>query len=105
MIKKLVILTGLFFSINSAVNAYSFVPPMSFFVNREVATARVFNTTHFPIICSGQAYGQTHSGVVLNTWINNMVIYPGQWADAVVFSNYYDPFFTAWANIGCVRAF
>ncbi len=82
-----------------------FVPSMSFFVNRDIATTRVFNTAMFPIVCSGTAFGRTTSGVVLNSWINNLVIYPGQWADATVFSNYYDPFMQAWANITCSRAF
>jgi len=105
MFKKTLIALGLFSSLSLSTFAYTFVPPMNFFVNREVATTRVFNTTGFPIVCSGQAFGATFGGVVLNAWLNNVVIYPGQWADATVYSNYYDPFARAWANISCVRAY
>lgn len=105
MLKKLIVSSALFLGISLNVSAYNFIPAMNFFVNRDIATSRVFNTAAFPIVCSGQAFGQTYSGVVLNMWINNMVIYPGQWADATVFSNYYDPFTRAWAHVSCVRAF
>lgn len=105
MFRKFLATCALFSSLSFSVQAYTFVPPMNFFVNRDVATTRVFNSTAFPIVCSGQAFGQTYRGVVLNTWLSNVVIYPGQWADATVFSNYYDPFARAWAQIGCARAF
>lgn len=105
MFRKFFISSALFAGLSLSAQAYTFVPPMNFFVNRDVATTRVFNSTAFPIVCSGQAFGQTYGGVVLNAWLNNVVIYPGQWADATVFSNYYDPFARAWANIGCMRAF
>ncbi len=102
--KKLLLATGLFVMFSTSVMANFFVPPMNFFVNRDVATARVFNTTPFPMTCSGNAFGRTWSGVVLNTWVNQLTVYPGQWVDVTVFSNYYDPFATAWANIQCYRS-
>ena len=82
-------------------SAFAFVPQMEYFVNREVAVARVWNTTFRPIVCSGQAFGRTYQGVVLNAWINNVVIYPGVSADAYVHSNFYDPMVQAWAQVDC----
>lgn len=82
-------------------SAFAFIPQMSFFVNREVATARVWNTTGRPFICSGVAYGQTYNGVVLNSWFNQLYVAPGMHADAFVYSNFYDPFINAWAQVDC----
>jgi hypothetical protein len=81
--------------------AFAFYPQMSFFVNPEVATARVFNSSNQPIICSGYAYGQTYRGMVLNAWFNSMYIMPGSFADSYVYTNYYDPFARAWAQVDC----
>lgn len=81
--------------------AFAFCPQMSFFVNRQVATARVMNASYRPMVCSGYAFGQTYSGLVLNSWFNNMYIAPGMYADAYVYSNYYDPFARAWAQVDC----
>lgn len=81
--------------------AIAFVPQMSFYVSREVATARIWNTTAQPMICYGQAFGQTWQGVVLNSWVNGVVVYPNVSVDVYVHSNFYDPFVTVWANIDC----
>ena len=97
--KKLIITCALFVVTMS--QAFAFFPQMNFFVNREVATARVWNTSYRPMICSGYAFGQTFSGVVLNSWFNGVYIMPGMHADAYVYSNYYDPFARAWAQVDC----
>ncbi|MBC7427642.1 MAG: hypothetical protein H7336_03460 [Bacteriovorax sp.] len=81
--------------------AAAFVPQMQFFVNREVAIARVFNTTFQPVACSGVAFGRTFQGVVLNAYANHVVIYPGASVDVYVNSNFYDPMVQAWAQIDC----
>jgi len=97
--KKLIIATALFVVTMS--QAFAFYPRLSFFVNREVATSRVWNTGHRPMICSGYAFGQTFNGVVLNSWFNSLYIMPGMHADAYVYSNFYDPFVRAWAQVDC----
>ncbi len=80
--------------------ASAFVPQMQFFVNREVAVVRVFNTSFRPIACSGVAFGRTFNGVVLNAYAN-VVVYPGASVDVYVHSNFYDPMAQAWAQINC----
>lgn len=81
--------------------AFAFIPQMSFFVNREVATARIWNTTARSFVCSGVAYGQTYYGVQLNSWFSNLYVAPGMSADAYVYSNFYDPFVNSWAQVDC----
>lgn len=97
--KKMLLSLGAFVALTST--AFAFIPSMNFFVNNEVATARVWNTAHAPIVCYGQAFGQTYSGVVLSSSINGLVVYPNRIVDIYVHSNFYDPFIQAWANIDC----
>ena len=84
-----------------SVSAQAFVPQMSFYVNREVAVARVYNSTFRPIACSGQAFGATYNGVVLNTFVNSLIIYPNTFVEVYVHSNFYDPMVNSWAQIEC----
>lgn len=84
-----------------SVSAEAFIPQMSFYVNREVAVARVYNSTFYPIACNGQAFGATYNGVVLNTWVNSLVIMPNTFVEVYVHSNYYDPMARSWAHIEC----
>ncbi|MBC7713977.1 MAG: hypothetical protein H7177_11605 [Rhizobacter sp.] len=81
--------------------ASAFVPQMQFFVNNQVAVARVFNTNFQPVACSGYAFGRTFQGVVLNAYANNVIIAPGAFVDVYVHSNFYDPMAQAWAQIEC----
>lgn len=97
--KKLVLSAVIFLTLST--NVFAFVPHMSFFVNREVATARVWNNSGRPFVCSGVAFGQTYNGLRLNTWFNNLYVAPGMSADAYVYSNFYDPFVNAWAQVDC----
>jgi hypothetical protein len=97
--KKLILSAVLFLGLSSSV--FAFIPQMSYFVNGEVATTRVFNTTNRPFICSGTAFGQTNSGMVLSAWFNQIYVAPGMFANAYVYTNYYDPFFRAWAQVDC----
>lgn len=82
-------------------SALAFTPRMDFFVNREVAVARIWNTTYRPVLCSGQAFGQTWRNLTLNAFINGALIYPNQSMDVYVYSNYYDPMVRAWAQVDC----
>lgn len=97
--KKLMFITVIFTALSSS--AFAFIPQMSFFVNREVAVSRVWNTTNRPFVCSGVAYGQTYNGVMLNSWFNNLYVAPGAFAEAYVYSNFYDPFTRSWAEVDC----
>jgi hypothetical protein len=97
--KKLLLAAAIVMTLTS--NAFAFIPQMSYFVNREVAVSRVWNNTYNRIVCSGFAYGRTFQGVVLNSFVNNMVIFPGQSVDVYVHSNFYDPMIVAWADINC----
>jgi len=96
--KKFILSTLAALTISSS--AFAFVPSMEFFVNREVAVARVWNTTYRPIACSGYAFGRTYQGVVLNSWAN-VTVYPGAYVDVFVYSNFYDPMVQSWAQIDC----
>ena len=82
-------------------NAFAFFPQMNSFVNNEVAVSRVWNTSFRNIVCSGQAFGRTWQGVVLNSYVNSLVVYPGQYVDIYVHSNIYDPMVQAWAQVDC----
>lgn len=98
--KKLMLSVVIVFTL-AASTAHAFIPQMSYFVNREVAVTKVWNTTYRNITCYGQAYGRTWQGVVLNSYVNGIVIFPGQAVDVYVYSNYYDPMVQAWAQIDC----
>lgn len=97
--KKLILAGAVFLTLSSS--AFAFIPQIHFYVNREVAVSRVWNTTNLPMVCNGYAYGQTYRGVVLNSWVNNLVINPGVYAEVYVHSNFYDPMAQAWAQIDC----
>jgi hypothetical protein len=98
--KKLMLSVAVVFTLATS-TAHAFIPQMSYFVNREVAVTRVWNNTYRNITCFGQAYGRTWQGVVLNSYVNGLVIFPGQSVDVYVHSNFYDPMVQAWAQINC----
>jgi hypothetical protein len=64
-------------------------------------TAEVFNPYYEPIICNGQVFGQTASGVVLNSFFNEQFMPAGSYRFAVVRANPLNPFVGGWANIHC----
>jgi hypothetical protein len=99
IMKKILLSVALFLSVSTSV--FAFYPQMSFFVNGDVATARVWNNTGRPFVCSGTAFGQTYNGVVLNAWFNQVYVTPGVYADAYVYSNVYDQFMNVWAQVDC----
>ena len=98
--KKLFLAATMFLAMTST-SVFAFVPQMSYFVNQTVATARVWNYTSQPVVCSGTAFGRTYQGVVLDSWFNQVYIAPGVYADAFVYSNVYDPFVNVWAQVDC----
>ena len=97
--KKMLLACAVFLTLIS--EAFAFVPQMEFYVNREVAVTRVWNTTFRPIVCSGQAFGRTYQGVVLSSWAQNIVVYPNRFVEVYVHSNFYDPMVQAWAQMYC----
>lgn len=105
--KNVILLLGILFLgaanafANEIENINGFIPRMEYFVGRELATVRVWNDTFRPIVCSGTAFGQTRSGMVVNAWMANMVIYPGMFVNLYVYSNFYDPFVRAHAQVRC----
>jgi len=98
-LKKLLLCASIFLGLTSSV--FAFAPQMGFYVNRDVAISRVFNYTRRPLVCSGNAFGRTYSGYVLNSWFNQLHVAPGMFADAYVYTNVYDPFMSAWAQVDC----
>jgi hypothetical protein len=98
---KKIILSMTFILLTNATSAFAFVPQMSFNVNGYVAVARVWNTSFRPIVCNGVAYGSTMQGVVLNSWVNSLIISPNTFVEVYVYSNVYDPMTNSWAEIDC----
>ena len=96
---KLLLSSAIFLALSS--NVFAFTPQMKFFVNREVATVQIMNNTNRVLVCSGVAYGTTMNRITLNAWFNNVQVTPGAFANAYVYSNYYDPFINVWANVNC----
>ena len=70
-------------------------------VQRTRMTATMVNRMNRPIVCRGKVFGRTASGVVLNSWVNNIVIWPGNFHHSYVHSNYADPIVNGWANVRC----
>jgi|GEM_PF-907249 hypothetical protein len=70
------------------------------FTNFQVS-ATVINRFYRPIICSGYAYGQTFYGNVFNSYMNNVVVYPGNYAQVYVYNYNSNRFVNAWSNIRC----
>lgn len=97
--KKLILAAVAAMTISGSASA--FIPFTQTFVNREVAVVRVINNSWRPMVCSGYAFGRTWNGVVLNSWMNQAVIYPNTFVDVFVHSNFYDPMVQAWAQVDC----
>jgi hypothetical protein len=65
------------------------------------ASAQVFNNFNRPIVCRGYIVAQTMYGNRLESWLNNSIIFPGQYQGIFVYSNMNDPITGAWANAEC----
>ena len=96
------IVTALFFiiAINQSAfagwrhNAFMLVTP-------NVVTANVHNGFARPMVCSGYTYGRSYYGNTFNTWMNSIIVWPGQTIKSWVYSTYNDRFVRGWANIWC----
>lgn len=103
--KRLFAVLALVFATLSAAHAY--YPPryapvqahVSF--NQYQVSATVINNQYRPIICSGYAYGRTFYGNVFNSYMNNVVVYPGNHAQVFVYNYNSNGFVNAWSDIRC----
>jgi hypothetical protein len=62
---------------------------------------QVVNPFYQPIICSGQVFGQTINGALLNAFFIEQILTVGSSKYAVVQTNAFMPFVGGWANINC----
>lgn len=84
-----------------AAHANQFRANARVYMDRTQGVVEVFNHLPVPIVCSGRVDGQTMSGQVLYSFINNAVIYPGNFANAYVYTSNYDPFRRVMPRITC----
>jgi hypothetical protein len=64
-------------------------------------SVQVYNPYYEPIVCSGQVFGQTMYGPVLNVFFLEQLMLAGQSSYATVVTNPFNPFVNGWANINC----
>lgn len=70
-------------------------------VRSDRITATIVNQWNRPIVCSGKVFGRTGSGVVLDSWLNSVVIWPGNYYHGYVYTHSRDRFVNGWANVQC----
>ena len=70
--------------------------------NRTTVSAVIFNNYNRPIMCRGIATGVTYQGTYLESYFNNVVIYPGANAYAYVYTNVNAPFVNADSSAQCI---
>ena len=72
-------------------------------VNNSSVRAKVSNVWGNAIVCRGYAYAESYYGYYANSYMNNVVIYPGRYAYVYVNANNpnQDPIVRGWANIEC----
>ncbi|MFZ4713851.1 MAG: hypothetical protein ACOYL6_09080 [Bacteriovoracaceae bacterium] len=78
------------FQINARVNA-----------NPYQLTAYVDNTFNAPIVCRGNVAGITYYGQSVYAYFNNVVIFPGMFANAYAYTNQTNPFVSVQSNVAC----
>ncbi len=81
--------------------AYWFPATVQVSVLPGLVTAQVVNPYYQPIICAGQAFGQTSYGQVFNAYFTEQFMPAGSYRYAYVQTNVYAPFITGWSNIVC----
>ncbi len=82
--------------------SFAFMPPASCFINGVTATCSVYNAWGTPIVCSGNAIAITYRGWQAFVYMNNQIIYPGEYRYLYLnANNYYDPFARAWTQLNC----
>ena len=99
MKKLLFVVFAFMFSLNTY--AYGFRANANVFVINTQAEISVYNSFYRTIVCSGDVRGLTISGQYVNAYMNNVVIHPGMYGYAYAYTNNYNPFVSASANIYC----
>lgn len=104
MIKTLMIF---FFSFlfNHGIQAFQFRANAQVFLNRTYGEVRVVNNLPTPIICNGSAVGLTTTGRQVFSYMNQVRIFPGQFAYLNVYTNNYEPFVQVVPRIFCQQSF
>lgn len=69
-------------------------------IHPTIITATVHNFWGRPVVCSGKVEGITFNGIPVTSWFNN-IIPAGQFRNAYVYTNSYNPFINATSNIFC----
>ncbi|MBT3236374.1 MAG: hypothetical protein HN353_10525 [Bdellovibrionales bacterium] len=98
---RLLLAILLFTSFLSLPQAHAWRAHTTTFVNDSVATAAVYNHWGRVVSCSGSAFGVTIDGKTFSAWASRMIILPGTHAYVQVYSPYYRPFLSAYAQIDC----
>ena len=70
--------------------------------NSTTVSAVIFNNFDRPVMCRGVARGITFQGMHLESYFNNVVVYPGANAYAYVYTNMSAPFVNAASNAQCI---
>lgn len=65
------------------------------------AQALVVNDRGYPLVCQGSARGRTASGEFLYSYMNQVVLYPGQHAYVYIYTNRFNPFVNVQSDIHC----
>lgn len=89
------------FILTSPAFAQWFPAPTNVFVLPGQVRAEVFNPYFSPIICNGQAFGQTNFGQIFNSYFFEQFLFPGDFRFVFVQTTPFAPFVRGWANINC----
>lgn len=98
---KKIFLTLALLSLSSVSFAQWFPVQAQIRVTQINATAVVQNNYGYPVICYGQVQGQTSSGVIAYGYLNQVRLFPGQYAYINAYTNVYNPFVNAYAQAYC----
>ena len=97
--KKFLCVLFLIFAFQNIARAFSV--SANVWWNRGMVTAQVQNSFQRPIICTGRVQGVTYSGGYLYSFMNNQIIFPGNYREIYVYTNNYNPFVNGSAFINC----
>ena len=98
--KKFFVLALLVLSFNSQAQAW-FRVNVRVYASPVQLTAYVDNMWGRPMLCRGNVAGITYQGPVAYAYFNNIVVYPGMFAQAYAYTNNYNPFVRYTSNVYC----
>lgn len=97
--KKLLLVSIL--ALTSLQSAYAFQVRAHVNFNQLEGRATVVNHFNRPIVCDLNAEGVTRFGQSVYSYMNQVMLYPGQNAYTYVYTNYNNPFVNVRANANC----